>query len=250
VDDLEHQREPPMRWLISRYTHVPLAAASVVVLAVVITWLLAYRFAGPWPRWWGLAAPTPSVVAVPAVPAGTDGAAPAERAPEPGHPDASAANLSVTPRPPAPAPERYALESGPFPPGETLDRLEGELNRLGHSTVRFQREDTARVFVVTVTGFASADEARQAARDLGRGTVVEEAGVSEVILGRHPSLAAAVAAARPIRSRGFEVRVTEALAPNGQYHIRYGQFARRADAQAYREALARRGIVSRVVKVR
>ena len=38
--DLEHQFEPPMRWLISRYTHVPLAAASVVVLVVVITWLL------------------------------------------------------------------------------------------------------------------------------------------------------------------------------------------------------------------
>ena len=137
-----------------------------------------------------------------------------------------------------------------MPPGETADRLEGELNRLGHSTVRFRKEDTARLFVVTATGFASADEARQAVRELGRGTVVEEAGITEVVLGRHPSLAAAVAAARPLRARGFEVRVSEALAPNGQYHIRYGQFARRADAQAYREALARRGITSRVVKVR
>jgi hypothetical protein len=80
--------------------------------------------------------------------------------------------------------------------------------------------------------------------------VVEEAGATEVLLGRHPSLAAAVAAARPLRARGFEVRVSEALVPNGQYHIRYGQFARRADAQAYREALARRGITSQVVKVR
>ena len=69
-------------------------------------------------------------------------------------------------------------------------------------------------------------------------------------MGRHASLSAAVAAARPLRARGLEVRVGEALAPNGQYHIRYGQFARRADAQAYREALARRGITSRVVKVR
>src|SRR5262245_38932138 len=235
-----------MRWLISRYTHVPLAAASVVVLVVVITWLVAYRVSGPWPRWWGLTAPPPSVVAVPAAPEPTDSSARSERA----QPDASAANVSVTPRPPAPTPERYALESGPFPPGEAADRLEAELNRLGHSTVRFRKEDTARVFVVTATGFASVDEAREAARDLGRGTVVEEAGVPEVVLGRHPSLAAAVAAARPVRSRGFEVRVSEALAPNGQYHIRYGQFARRADAQAYREALARRGIVSRVVKVR
>ena len=32
-----------MRWLISRYTHVPLAAASVVLLAAVIAWLLVDR---------------------------------------------------------------------------------------------------------------------------------------------------------------------------------------------------------------
>jgi hypothetical protein len=116
--------------------------------------------------------------------------------------------------------------------------------------VRFRREDTVRLFVVTATGFASPDEARQAARELGRGTVVEEAGVAGVVLGRHPSLAEAVAAARPLRARGLEVRVDEALAPSGQYQLRYGQFARHVDAQAYREALARRGIRSRVVKVR
>ncbi|HEY7139310.1 MAG TPA: SPOR domain-containing protein [Methylomirabilota bacterium] len=237
-----------MRWLISRYTHVPLAAASVVVLAVVIAWLLVDRLAGPWPRWRGLATPPPSVVTIPAVPDPDDGATSAERAP--GRPETPAGGVPVVSRPPAPPPERYALESGPFPPGEAADRLEAELNRLGHATVRFRKEDTARLFVVTATGFASADEARQAAREIGRGTVVEEAGVPEVVLGRHSSLAAAVAAARPIRARGFEVRVSEALAPSGQYHIRYGQFARRADAQAYREALARRGIASRVVKVR
>jgi hypothetical protein len=239
-----------MRWLISRYTHVPLAAASVVVLVVAIAWLLAYRLTGPWPRWWGLAAPPPPVVAVPTASEAPDRAAPPERGPGSGPVDTAVANVSLTPRAAAPTLERYALESGPFPAGEAVDRLEGELNRLGHSTIRFRKEDTARVFVVTATGFATVDEAREAARDLGRGTVVEEGGVPEVVLGRHPSLAAAVAAARPVRSRGFEVRVNEALAPNGQYHIRYGQFARRADAQAYREALARRGIVSRVVKVR
>jgi hypothetical protein len=80
--------------------------------------------------------------------------------------------------------------------------------------------------------------------------VVEDAGVAEIVLGRHPSLAEAVAAARPIRARGFEVRVREALAPSFVYHVRYGQFARHADAQAYREALAHRGIQSRVVKLR
>jgi hypothetical protein len=235
-----------MRWLISRYTHVPLAAASVVVLAAVIAWLLVDRLGGPWPRWAGFATSLPSVVAIPASPEPENSAAPIERAS--GRPETPA--VSVTPPLPPPTPERYALESGPFPSGEPADRLEGELNRLGHATVRFRKEDTTRLFVVTATGFASTDEARQAMRELGRGTVVEEAGISEVVLGRHPSLAAAVAAARPLRARGFEVRVSEVLAPSGQYHIRYGQFARRADAQAYREALARRGIVSRVIKVR
>ena len=232
-----------MRWLISRYTHVPLAAASVVLLAAVIAWLLVDR---PWPRWRGLSSPPPAVVAVPAVPDAADGV-PSERAPGPGQPEPPPAPVA---RPPAPTPERWVLESGPFLAGETMDKLEAELNRLGHATVRFRKEDTATLFVVTATGFASADEARQAVREIGRGTIVEEAGASEVILGRHASLAAAVAAARPLRARGFEVRVSEALAPSGQYHLRYGQFARRADAQAYREALARRGIASRVVKVR
>lgn len=232
-----------MRWLISRYTHVPLAAASVVLLAAVIAWLLVDR---PWPRWRGLSSPPPAVVAVPAVPDAADGV-PSERAPGPGQPKPPPAPVA---RPPAPTPERWVLESGPFLAGEPMDKLEAELNRLGHATVRFRKEDTATLFVVTATGFASADEARQAVREIGRGTIVEEAGTSEVILGRHASLAAAVAAARPLRARGFEVRVSEALAPSGEYHLRYGQFTRRADAQAYREALARRGIASRVVKVR
>ena len=127
-----------LRWLISRYTHVPLAAASVVVLAAVIAWLLVDRLGGAWPRW-SLTTPPPSVVAIPAVPdVGT--ATPEARAPGPGE----TANPPVIARP-APAPiERYALESGPFPPGEAADRLEGELNRLGHATVRFRKEDTQR----------------------------------------------------------------------------------------------------------
>src|SRR5262245_20546747 len=237
-----------MRWLVSRYAHVPLAAASVVVLAVVIVWLLVDRLAGPWPRWRNLATPAPSVVAIPAVPDSGGAPTSGERPPESPPPPVSL--TPVVPRPPAAAPERYALESGPFTPGEAADRLEAELNRIGHATVRFRKEDTTRLFVVTATGFVSADEARQAVRELGRGTVVEEAGIAEVIVGRHPSLAEAVAAARPLRARGFEVRVNEALAPGSQYHLRYGQFARRADAQAYREALASRGIRSRVVKVR
>jgi hypothetical protein len=234
-----------MRRLVSRYTHVPLAAASVVVLAVVIAWLLVDRLGSPWPGW---SLPAPSVVAIPATPESAGGATPADRPPEP--PPPAVSTLPPEPRPPAPPLERYTLESGPFTPGDAADRVEGELNRLGHATVRFRKEDTTRLFVVTATGFLSSEEARQAVRELGRGVVVEDAGGAEVVLGRHPSLAEAVAAARPLRARGFEVRVNEALAPGSQYHIRYGQFAQRADAQAYREALAQRGIRSRVVKVR
>lgn len=235
-----------MRWLSSRYTHVPLAAASLVLLLAVIAVLLVVRFGGTWPPWRSLTAPAPSVVPIPAV---SESGLSAE---EPAARSGALVPLPETPRPVRPPVEAapFALEAGPFGSTEAADRVEAELNRLGHSTVRFLTQDTARLFVVTAMGFASAEEARRAVRDLGRGTVVEEAGGVEVSLGRHPSLAEAVAAARPLRALGLEVRVTEALAPVVRYHVRYGQFARRADAQAYREALARRGIQSRVVKVR
>jgi cell division protein FtsN len=234
-----------MRWLSSRYTHVPLAAASVVLLLAAIGALLLVRFGGTWPPWRSLTAPAPSVVAIPAA---SESGLPAAGEPAAG----AAAPRGEAPRPARPPREAapFALEAGPFSSGEAADRVEAELNRLGHSTVRFLRQDTTRLFVVTATGFASPEEARAAVRAVGRGTVLEEDGVVQVSLGRHPSLAEAVAAARPLRARGFEVRVTEALAPVVRYHVRYGQFARRTDAEAYREALARRGIQSRVVKVR
>jgi cell division protein FtsN len=224
---------------------VPLAAASVLLLVAVIAALALVRFGGPWPGGLGLTAPAPSVVAIPP--------APEAASPAPAARSAPAALVPVRPPlgpRPSPAAGQFALEAGPFGSGEAADRVEAELNRLGHSTVRFLTQETSRLFVVTATGFASAEEAREAARDLGRGSVVEDGGVAEVTVGRHPSLAEAVAAARPLRARGLEVRVTEALAPSFRYHVRYGQFARRADAQSYREALARRGIQSRVVKVR
>jgi len=67
---------------------------------------------------------------------------------------------------------------------------------------------------------------------------------------RLPSLGEAIAAARPLRARGFEVRVSEALSQAAIYFLRYGQFSTRAQAQALRNELARGGIKSRVVKVR
>jgi hypothetical protein len=233
-----------MRWLRSRYAHVPLAALSVVVLAGIIVGLLPERLGGPWPPWWPLSRPSPSVMAIPAEPDGAAGA----QAPNSGPATLPEGAVLAVPRPPLVA--QYALESGPLPSPQAADRIEAELNRLGHVTVRFLREDTTRLFVVTAGGFASLEEARQAARELGRGQVVEDGAAPEIVLGRHASLAEAVAAARPVRARGLEVRVTEAVASTALYHIRYGQFARHADAQAYREELERRGIRSRVVKVR
>jgi hypothetical protein len=230
-----------MRWFSSRYTHVPLAVLSLVVLVAVIAGLLAHRLGGPWSSWWPLSRPMPSVVAILAEPE----AAPGSQADSEG---VAAATVGALLRP-RPAPP-FALESGPLPSHQAADDVEAELNRLGHVTVRFLKEDTARVFVVTAGGFASAEEAHRAARELGRGRVVDAAGVSEVVLGRYPALAEAVAAARPLRLRGLEVRVSEAVATTALYHIRYGQFARRDDAQAYLEALERRGIRGRIVKVR
>jgi hypothetical protein len=229
-----------MRWFSSRYAHVPLAAVSVVVLAGIIAWLLTDRLGGgPWPAGWPLARPRPPVVAVPPEPEGPAAPGPL------GWSDGS------LPPPLRPAPEAgYALESGPLPSSQAADRIEAELNRLGHVTVRFLKEDTQRLFVVAAGGFASVEEARNAARELGGGTVVEDGAEPQLVLGRHASLAEAVAAARPVRARGFEVRVSEALASTARYHIRYGQFVRHSDAQAYREALERRGIPSRIVKVR
>ncbi|MBI2467537.1 MAG: SPOR domain-containing protein [Candidatus Rokubacteria bacterium] len=125
----------------------------------------------------------------------------------------------------APPPnERYALESGPFTSGEAADRLEDQLNRLGYATVRFRKQATMRLFVVAATGFDSREEARRAAAELGRGTVIETGDGPEVLLDRLPWLGEAVAAARPLRARGFEVRVEAETGPAVIYHIRYGQF--------------------------
>ena len=227
-----------MRWSRFRSTHVSLAVASVLLLLAVIGWLVSGD--GARLRVGRLTAPAAPVVALPP----TSSTPPDPGPPAPEGPGASMPHVAAVPV------ERFAIESGPFPSSSTADRFEAELNRLGHATVRFRKEDATRLFVVTATGFTSSDEARQLARELGRGTVLERAGIMEVVIGQHPSLGEAVAVARPLRARGLEVRVSEAVAPSVVYHVRYGQFDRRGDAQAFRESLALRGIHGRVVKVR
>lgn len=218
---------------VPRYTHVPLAVGSVVLLLVTIGWLLALRGDGVWSPAVRLATPTPPVVAIP---------------PSVGSP-APAAASRPSPRTADPA-ERYALESGPFATTEAADRFEDQVNRLGHATIRFRKQDVTRLYVVAATGFASTAEAQAATRQLGRGTVVETTGAAEVLLDRLPSLGDAIAASRPLRAQGFEVQVREAVSPAPIYYVRFGRFPRRADAGALAREAAREGVRSRVTRVR
>jgi len=243
--------------LVGRYTHVPLAAVSVLLLLAIIAWLLVHWGDGVWAPALRLAAPTPAVVAIP-----PDPPAPSSTASTSPAPAASPANPAGPLETPVPRPrrepsprglasaERYVLESGPFTSPEVADRFEDQLSSLGYTTVRFRKQDVTRLYVVAATGFASTEEAKHAAGQLGRGAVIEAADAAEVLVDRLPSLGEAIAAARPLRARGFEVRVSEALSQAAIYFLRYGQFSTRAQAQALRNELARGGIKSRVVKVR
>lgn len=219
--------EPPMRHLAGRSTRVTLASVSVLPLLVTIAWLLI-------PRIDGVTRVSPVLL--------TDLAGPVEAA-------AARARRDSPARAPDTS-EKYVLESGPFTALEAADRLEDQLNHLGYATTRFRKQDVTRLYVVTATGFASPDEAERAARQLGRGAVVRAGGAPEVRVDRLPSLGEAIAVARPLRARGIEVRVSEGVSPTVVYHIRYGRFGKRADAETLSRDLARSGVKSRVVQIR
>lgn len=239
-----------------RYAHVPLGVLILLLIVATIAWLLERRVDGVWDPALRIAAPVPAAVAIAQAPVEAP-SAPAPEAPAspatPPAPLAEAAALPPVPAAPpraAPPEERYALESGPFTSAETADRLEDQLNRLGYATIRFRKQATTRLFVVAVTGFDSVREARRAAAEIGRGTLVEVDGAPEVLVDRLPSLGEAIAIARPLRARGFDVRVEGEVGPAVIYHIRYGQFGNQAAAQARSEELALLGVSARVVKVR
>lgn len=228
-----------------RYTHVPLGLVSLLLIVVLIAWLLERRVDGVWDPAFRITAPVPVAVTLAAVPPPAAPAPPAE--PEP---PAEPAPVAAPP-PPAPFPaERYVLESGPFLSAEAADRIEDQFNHLGYATIRFRKQEVRRVYVVTATGFASGRDAQRAAAEIGRGTMVESDQGIELMVERVPSLGEAIAAARPLRARGFEVRVDPDVSPTVIYHVRYGQFASQAAAEARGEDLALFGLVSRVVKVR
>jgi hypothetical protein len=224
---------------------VILAATLAVLVGTLATWLLLR--AGPPPG-----APdgvpggaTPVVTIAPQpVPASPEGAAPPTG---PGGTPLRVPREST--RRPGPA-ERYVLESGPFASPEAADRVEDELNRRGHATVRFRKPDAPQLHTVSLTGFLSIEEARRAATQVGRGTPVQTATGPEVLLDRLPILGMAIAAARDLRAQGHKVRVSEAPSPALLYHVRYGSFPDSRPAEAVRDELARDGIKSRVVRVR
>jgi hypothetical protein len=230
-----------------RYAHVPLAALSVLLLLGVITGLMGYGVGG-WNLPWHFGPPAPGVVAL--APSGPEGtASPVDRRAPAAVPRVlpRAGERQAAAREPVGAPLRFVLESGPFASPELADRMEEQLNQLGHATVRFRHQDLMRLYVVSLTGFAARDEALEAAQQARRGTVVDGPDGPEVVVAQTRSLGEAVAAARPFRARGAQVRMTEALAPIVVYQLRYGHFGRRADAQTLREELARDGVASRVV---
>ena len=244
-----------------RYAHVPLGLVSVLLVVAIIAWLLERHVDGLWDPALRIAAPVPAVVTIAAVPTPAAAAPapapavhdvdpPAAPAPAPHlQPEAPRVVVATAPASPEPA-ERYVLESGPFGSAEAADRIEDQLNHLGYATVRFRKQEVRRLHIVTAAGFPSVREARRAAADLGRGTVVEGEDGVEVQVERFLSFGEAIAAARSVRGRGYEVRVDEDLSPVVIYHVRYGQFPSQAAAEARGEELALFGLPSRVVKVR
>jgi cell division protein FtsN len=244
-----------------RYTHVPLGVVSVLLVVAIIAWLLERRVDGVWDPALRMAAPVPVAVTLAAVPSPAPGAAeatpawPAEpAAPVTPPPPADPPPVATPASPPAPVvpppAERYALESGPFLSAEAADRVEDQLNHLGYPTVRFRTQEVRPVYVVTVTGFASTRDARRVQAEIGRGTVVSGEDGVELQVDRLTALGEAIAAARPVRARGYDVRVDEDLRLTVIYHVRYGQFVTQAAAEARGEELALFGLPSRAVKIR
>ena len=241
-----------------RYTHVPLGLVCVLLVVVLIAWLLERRVDGIWEAALRIAGPVPVAVTLAAVPPPTP-AVPRPETPLPTGPLALPEEPPPAPAPPAVVPalpaaslvaERYALESGPFLSAEAADRVEDQLNHLGYATVRFRKQEVRRLYVVRAVGFGSVADARRAAHELGRGHVVEGDEGVELVVERLATLGEAIVAARPVRKRGFEVRLDDGPSPVVIYHVRYGQFSSPARAEARAEELALFGVVSRVVKVK
>jgi hypothetical protein len=228
------------------YSHVPLAAACMLLVLAAIVWLIVHRLDG-WDPPWQPGTLAPGLVRL--APGGPEVASPPLDRPVAPRPRPAPAVMARPPETTPPAPPQFVIESGPFGSPDVADQMEERLNRLGHATIRFRQQDTTRLFVVSLTGFAAREEALEAAQQAGRGSVMDGPDGPEVVVAQLRSLGEAVAAARPLRARGLDVRVTEALAPIVIYHLRYGRFERRADAQLLREELARDGIPGRVVSL-
>jgi len=222
---------------VRRYADLPLAIGVVTLLVLLVVALLGHRLEGVWgssrPR--GIA---PAAIEIPSL-AATPTPPPAPE--PPARPEAQA-------RPAAPA-LRYALEAGPFLAAEAADQMEELLHSLGYATIRFRAQDVTRHYRVILEGFDSAEAARRAVAELGRGTLTETpAGQVQIEVTTAASLKEAIAAGRALRQRGYEARIVSTESPTVIYHLRYGQFLSESEARARGRELERLGIEGRVVR--
>lgn len=221
---------------VRRYTDLPLGIAVVTLLFLLVVALLGHRLEGVW------GSSPPRVIVPVAIEIPPPSAATPAPAPEPtARPEAPA-------RPAAPA-LRYALEAGPFLPAEAADQMEERLNGLGYATIRFRAQDVTRHYRVILEGFDSAETARRAVAELGRGTLVEGPdGRIHLEVTKAASLKDAIAAGRALRQRGYEPRIVSTESPTVIYHLRYGHFLSESEARARGRELELLGIESRVVR--
>lgn len=159
------------------------------------------------------------------------------------------------PRPlPSQGPVRFALEFGPFPSRRDADRVEGQLNLSGLSTVRFQQHGNIRVFTVRFSGFppeagAQAILAELAAENLAGQVREDSDGRAWVRVGRGLSLREAVALGERFRSQDLEVRIEASPETVPLYTIRAGNLQSHEEADRLHRELKRQGLQSSIIKL-
>ncbi|HEV8643923.1 MAG TPA: polysaccharide biosynthesis tyrosine autokinase [Methylomirabilota bacterium] len=189
-------------------------------------------------------------------------AAPSAKAITPATPSARATAPTLTPAPaavPTPAetsaPARFAVEFGPFPTVTDAERMERQLNQVGHQTVRFRQQTGAAQYAVLIERVPSLAEAQALIATL------QEQGFPEALVlgtgqplsvrvGELMVLRGAVQLAERLRARGQQIRIAVQPGEAVTFVIRHGNFASRDDAEDRGQELTRLGLPNHVVRVR
>ena len=199
----------------------------------------------------------PDVGAVASAPpvAGEDGGAPRRAAV--GVERRPAVQPAVRPGTGASAPVRYALDLGTFPLAAEAEQAEAQLNQAGFSTVRFQRQEPARLYSVYLPLPSDPEEARAALERLRQdgfavvlGQPADGPLPAAVLIARAMPLRTAVRVADRLRGVGQNPRVTADASRDGQVTLRHGSFATREEAAAVGRELARLGVSAEIVRIR